>query len=227
MSKQTKAGTALIAAGLVTPVLSDLNPLIILRPWSLLMKYLIAIVPLIILTASCAADDQGKLTPSLAKKLLPAAASVRSDDLDKLSRGEKPAKENLSPTYWILTYKPNGEPFPKDCEKDLDLFSGKPVNANRMLEAMNVSKAKKFASVIQPEYITECTVASEDEQATGRVAFKCSEYSGAINFMAIKRNEEWAIQEFEWPHIGVQFKRGEDGNWSSERIEKEKAQQDK
>ena len=176
------------------------------------MKYLIAIVPLLYLTASCAADDQGKLTPNLAKTLLPEAASVSIDDLEKLVKGEKLLKENQSPTYWLLTYKPNGEPFPKDSEKDLDLFSGKSFSANKMLDAMKVSKAKKFASVIQPQYITECTVTSEDERATVRAAFKCSEYSGAIDFMAIKRKGEWAIQEFEWPHIGVRFKRGEDGN---------------
>lgn len=206
---------------------TEISGLQLIQRVSQLTKYLIAIVPFIVLTASYAADDQGKLTPSLAKALLPEAASVKGDDLDRLVKGEKPTKENQSPTYWILTYKPNGELFAKDSEKDIDLFSGKPVNANKMLEAMNVSKAKNFASVIQPEYITECTVASEDERATGRAAFKCSEYSGAINFVAIKRNGEWTIQEFEWPHIGVRFTRGEDGNWSSEHIENEKAQRNK
>jgi hypothetical protein len=185
------------------------------------MKYLITVVPVLFLATNCAAEDQGKLTPSIAKTLLPKAASVRVDDLDKLVKGEKPIKENQSPTYWLLTFKPNGKPLPKDSEKDLDLFSGKPVNANKLLEAMNVSKAEEFASVIQPQYITDCNVTSGDERATGQVTFKCNEYSGAINFMAAKRKGEWAIQEFEWPHLGVRFKRTEDGNWWNERIKKD------
>jgi hypothetical protein len=190
-------------------------------PWRLLMKYLIAIVPVLFVATNCVAQDQGKLTPSIAKTLLPKAASVRIDDLDKLVKGEKPKKENQSPTYWLLTFKPDGEPLPKDSEKDLDLFSRKLVNANKLLEAMNASKAEEFASVIQAQYITDCNVTSEDERATGRVAFKCNEYSGAIDFMAVKRMGEWAIQEFEWPHLGVRFKRDEDGNWSNERIKKD------
>jgi hypothetical protein len=113
------------------------------------MKYLIAIVPVLFVATNCVAQDQGKLTPSIAKTLLPKAASVRIDDLDKLVKGEKPKKENQSPTYWLLTFKPDGEPLPKDSEKDLDLFSRKLVNANKLLEAMNASKAEEFASVIQ------------------------------------------------------------------------------
>ena len=90
----------------------------------------------------------------------------------------------------------------------------------QVIKAMNVSKAKGFASIIQPEYITDCKVESDDDCATGFVVFKRDAYSGSINFKASRVKQAWVIQEFEWPNICVRFKRGNDNNWSQEPVKK-------
>jgi hypothetical protein len=96
----------------------------------------------------------------------------------------------------------------------------KPVNPAALAQALAASKDRGFASVIQEQYITECTCESDDRQAQGRVAFKCDAYTGAINFKAAKVKGDWVIQEFEWPHLGVRFVLGESGNWRQEKIKR-------
>jgi len=182
-------------------------------------------VVLLALTVGCASSSDRKLTPEQAKRLLPEAASIRVD-LDVLAnnKGDEPPKlptENQSPTYWVLNFPATEWKLPKDAAKNLDIFFRmEAIDPAKVIKAMNVSKAKGFASIIQPEYITDCKVESDDDCATGFVVFKRDAYSGSINFKASRVKQAWVIQEFEWPNICVRFMRGNDNNWSQEPVKK-------
>jgi hypothetical protein len=168
----------------------------------------------VLLAGVAARADESKLTPERARKLLPEAASLRYKDLEALSEGKELPKANQSPTYFVLTFAPAKE-LPEGATKDLDLTTNDPA---ALAKALAVSKDLGFASIIQEKYITECTCESDDRQARGRVAFKCDAYTGSIDFKAAKVKGDWVIPEFEWPHLGVRFTRGDGGNWRQEKV---------
>jgi hypothetical protein len=180
------------------------------------MKLITGCVVILLSGVACSQGDS-KLTPERAEQLLPEAASIRFKDLEALGQGNALPETNQSPTYFVLTFKPPQPPEkrPKDYEKDFAFTS---INPAKLAEAITVSKDRGFASIIQPQYITECTCDSDGQQARGRVAFKCDAFSGAIGYKAAKVKGEWMIREFDWPHLGVRFVRGEDGNWNQEKI---------
>jgi hypothetical protein len=166
---------------------------------------------------SAAGADEGKLTPERAKKLLPEAASVPYKDLEALSEGKKLPKANQSPTYFVLTFVPPKE-LPEGAAKDFDWSL--PVNPAKFAAALTLSRDRGFASILQEKYITQCTCESDDRRAQGQIAFKCDAYTGSINFKAAKVKGGWVIREFEWPHLGVRFVRGEGGNWRQEKVKR-------
>ncbi len=162
-----------------------------------------------------------RLTPQHAKKLLPEAASVRYEDFEAALEKRELPKANQSPTHFVLTFRPPKE-LPKDADKDFE-WTTDTINPNAVAKALTVSKGKGFASIIQEDYIKECTCESDDQKAQGRVRFKCDLYSGCISFKANMVKGQWVIQEFEWPHFGVRFIRGVGENWMQEKITPEKS----
>ena len=170
----------------------------------------------VLLAGVAARAEEGKLTPERAKKLLPEAASVRYKDLEALSEGKELSKANQSPTYFVLTFAPPKE-LPEGAAKDFDWTTNDPA---ALAKALAVSKDRGFASILQEKYITECTCESDDRQARGRVAFKCDAFTGSIDFKAAKVKGDWVIREFEWPHLGVRFTRGDGGNWRQEKVKR-------
>jgi len=168
--------------------------------------------------ATAAGAGEGKLSPERAKKLLPEAASVRSKDLEALAEGKELPKANQSPTYFVLTFVPPKE-LPEGAAEDF-AWATAPVDPAAFAKALSVSRDRGFSSIIQEQYITECTCESDDRQARGRVAFKCDAYAGAIHFKAAKEKGGWVIREFEWPHLGVRFVLDERGNWRQEKIKR-------
>src|SRR5262249_11250529 len=119
--------------------------------------------------------------------------------------------------YFVLTFVPPKD-LPEGTAKDFQWT--RPVNPAALARALAVSKDRGFASIIQEQYITECTCKSGGGQAQGRVAVKCDAYTESIYFQAAKVKGDWLIQEFEWPHFGVRFVRGEGRNWKQEKIKR-------
>lgn len=168
----------------------------------------------IVLVSGVASAGEGKLTPEQAKKLLPEAASIPYKEFANLLEGKKPPTTNQSPTYFVLAYSPPAQP-PEGIEKDFNVAG---LSADKLTKAMAVSKNRGFASIIQEEYITDCVIESDDRQAKGRVAFNSDAYTGSIHFQAAKVKGDWVIGSFEWPHLKVRFVRGENGNWTQEKL---------
>jgi len=182
------------------------------------MNYFTWCIVVLFAGVAAAQADEGKLTPERARKLLPEAASVPFKALESLSEGKDLPKTNQSPTCFVVTFVPPRE-LPEGAAKDFD-WTRKPINPATFVKALAVSKDRGFASIIQEQYITECTCQSDDRRAQGRVAFKCDAYSGSINFKAARVKGNWQIREFEWPHLGVRFIRGEGGNWRQEKLKR-------
>jgi hypothetical protein len=157
---------------------------------------------------------EGDLTPEQAKKLLPKAASLSTKGLENLTSEKDLPDKNQSLTYFLLTFRPPRKPA-KDVEKDFEWIVRDPA---KLVKAVNISRDKGFVSVIQEQYITECTCQTKDNQASGHAKFKCDVYKGSINFKAVRIKGEWVIREFEWPHWKVRFVRGDDGNWKQGHI---------
>jgi hypothetical protein len=163
-----------------------------------------------------AADD---FTAEKAKALIPEAAGMPAEELQKLTAGEdfknfKSAK-GYSLTWGILNYTPK----PMDTDPVSFHFLGESPNPARIASAIAGPKDKdgkfrKTATVIQPEYITDCTCKIEGDTATGTVSFKAEKaYQGKIEYTARKKDGVWRIIEFRIPEIRLIIVLGDDGKW--------------
>lgn len=168
--------------------------------------------------SSSAADDG--FTAEKARELIPDAAGMPAEELQKLSSDPvigkfKPSKGD-SLTWWVLTYSP-GPDSPKNPTSFR--FLGETVNPAAFASALTGPKGKdgkprKYASVIHPEYITDCTVKVDGETATGVVTFKAEKvYEGKVEYSARRKKGEWRIVEFRLPDYKVTLARGDDDKW--------------
>ena len=91
------------------------------------------------------------------------------------------------------------------------------VSPNTLTAAMWKSRARGYASVIQPEYIRSCEMSAAgdaDGDAKGVVTFEAEGlYSGKVEFTARHEDGSWEIVEFRLPAAGFSTVLGEDGNW--------------
>jgi hypothetical protein len=144
-----------------------------------------------------AADDT--LTAEKAKTLIPEAAGMPAEELQKLTAGEdfknfKSAK-GYSLTWGILNYTPK----PMDTDPVSFHFLGESPNPARIASAIAGPKDKdgKFPKT-----------------ATGTVSFKAENaYQGKIEYTARKKDGVWRIIEFRIPEIRLIIVLGDDGKW--------------
>ena len=158
-------------------------------------------------------DSSGPMTVQLARYLIPKAASMDLAAFDKLAKAPNPkplANETLSMVLLSLPMKKdatqpaNFEPWPGYTPHPADLAA-----------MMARSRAKGFASMIQPEDITKCVVkANDDQHASGQFTFKVPQhYLGTIDFSAVRKNGSWVINRFLLPHHQVAVELQGDGSW--------------
>ena len=84
----------------------------------------------------------------------------------------------------------------------------------QLAKALWISRSKGYASFIQPEYVTECTVQQEAGTAYGIVRFAADGfYSGTVSYVARRVKGEWLVEELQMPNPGVSLHRTDDGNW--------------
>jgi hypothetical protein len=165
-----------------------------------------------------AADD---FTAEKAKALIPEAAGIPSGELQKLAEAADPTKfsppNGESLTWWFLTYRPGpNDPVPTSIKF---LTGPNPVNPAKLAEAFMGPKDKdgkyrKYASLVQPEYITDCTCKVAGDTATGTVSFKADKaYEGKVEYTARKKDGKWRIEEFRLPDVKISMVLGADGKW--------------
>ena len=117
-----------------------------------------------------------------------------------------------------MTYAPGkGEPTPTTSFKFLT--DPKPIDPAKLAGAIMGPKDKdgkfrKTATVIQPEYITDCTCKVDGATATGTVTFKADKvYEGKVEYTARKKDGKWRIEEFRLPDGEFATTLSADGKW--------------
>jgi hypothetical protein len=166
-----------------------------------------------------AADD---FTAETAKALIPEAAGAPSADFQKIGEAAGDAPNHRpsngdSLTWWLLTYAPGPDaPAPTSVKF---LVDGNAVNPAAVARAIMGPKDKdgkyrKYASLIHPEYITDCTCKVDGATATGTVTFKADKaYEGKVEYTARKKDGKWRIEEFRVPDAKFTTTLGADGKW--------------
>lgn len=165
--------------------------------------------------AAVKVDRSGPLTVDLARDLLPEAASISNADFTKLSRMPQWASiKSQSLSLVIMTLEPlNPDGTPAADMQFLTEGTPKPSD---LANAMWLSQGKGYASIIQPEYISECRLdaADADGRVRGVVRFNAPQlYVGVVNFEARRHDGKWRVEKFTLPVRGISVVLGKDGNW--------------
>jgi hypothetical protein len=166
-----------------------------------------------------AADDFGA---TQAKALIPEAAGIPADVFQKLGTDPNPTPDKLAAprgqtlTWWVMTYAPD-----KNTPKNPTSFRflGETINVAKIASAISGAKDDEgkygpTATVIHPEYITDCTCKVAGNTATGVVSFKVEKvYEGKVEYTARKKDGKWRIEEFRLPEFKTTLALGADGKW--------------
>jgi hypothetical protein len=178
-----------------------------------------SVLPFLLLAAGTAgAVPQGvtPLTAAQAKALLPEAAGVPADFLKRVAEEGTVVTGKVPPnghslTWAILTHAPPREPV-KDPE--FKFLAENAVNVGAVMAAISKSGGKGYGSVIQPEFITDCTCTVKGDTATGVVTFKADKaYQGKVEYTARVKDGKWRVEEFRMPNLKIAVKLGADGKW--------------
>jgi hypothetical protein len=143
-----------------------------------------------------------------------------SAELQKFATdGGDPAKfksaKGYSLTWAILSYAPD----PNGKEPTSFRFLSDTPNPVHIANAIVGPKGKdgkfdKTATIIQPEYITDCTCKVNGGTATGVVSFKAGTvYEGKVEYTARKKGGAWRIEEFRLTDPKITLALGADGKW--------------
>lgn len=179
------------------------------------MRILFAVTFCTLVLAPLRAADE--FTAEKAKALIPEAAGGPAEDFRKLASDPAPDKlaaaKGQTLTWWMMSYVPD-----KDTPKNPTSFKflGDTINPSALAKAITGPDSKRtYASLIHPEYITDCTVKVNGDTATGTVSFKVDKlYEGKIEYTARKNKDgAWRIEEFRLPDYKVTLALGADGKW--------------
>ena len=167
-------------------------------------------------------QNNNELTPADAKQLIPQAASIANKDFEILSKTPGPKKiesETLSLVLFSLNPYEKAETNPA-VSNDFKYLTEQFPKPSTIAEAMWRSKSNGYATMIQPDFITDCTCKTENGTATGTVSFTAEGlYTGAVDFTAVRTDGTWRIEEFRLPNYRVTLVRGESGMWEKTPME--------
>jgi len=122
-------------------------------------------------------------------------------------------------------------PESEEPRRDLrPLGSDGMIRANLLAEAICPSLKKpgrkasggdpgEYASIIRPEYITECTRTVKGKSITGKVSFRAKDaYEGTVEYTAGLGPDGWRIEEFRLPVSGDRTVLTVRGEWIAQRM---------
>ena len=159
----------------------------------------------------------GPLSEELARSLIPKAASISNGDFQKLqSNPTINSIQNESLSLVLLTLDVRDQ-SPKAASDFRFLVEGF-LKPSEIAAAMSLSRSKGYMSIIQPEYITGCTITnSGKETASGKITFNAPQlYIGSVDFEARKHEGKWRIEKFQLQSRQISVVLGEDGEWHRE-----------
>ncbi len=163
--------------------------------------------------------EAASFTAEKAKELIPEAAGMPLAELQKL--GLDPSIDKHKPsqgdslTWWAVTYMPD----PNITAPTSFRFLGEFVNPSKFANALTGpknrdGKHRQYASLIHPEYITDCTAKVDGDTATGTVTFGVKDtYEGKAEYTARKKDGGWRIEEFRLPDHKLTVALGVGGKW--------------
>jgi hypothetical protein len=186
------------------------------------MRTAVVLLAAVGLVAVTARAQDGDLTPAKARALIPAAAGMPAAELAKVAADPVPGADRFRPsngdslTWLVLNHAP-----PADAAKApqsfrfLEEFPNPAKIAQAIAGPKDVfGKHRATATLIQPEYVTDCTVTADGDTATGTVAFTApGVYEGRAEFTARRRDGAWRVEEFRLPDAKIATARGADGKW--------------
>ncbi|MCP4812665.1 MAG: hypothetical protein GY888_09170 [Planctomycetaceae bacterium] len=166
------------------------------------------------------------LTADVARELLPAAASMSSTDFEKLARAQTvPGPDSFKSktlTFILLTLDP--QKASADNQAVLEDFNyptgNRTPQPSEIAEVIYTSKAKGYATFLQPNLITHCTCDSDGDRASGFVTFHAPDlFAGKVEYIARRNDGQWQIKEFHLPNYGIKTVRGDDNQWHQSGID--------
>jgi hypothetical protein len=164
----------------------------------------------------------GNLSIDEAKRLIPKAASMPNAGFQKLATSPQatPGTSDDQPLSLIFMSLRPGEAAKRNPAALDDFQYLEAPMPSRIAEAASKSKSKGYATLIQPEFITNCTCSAKDDTATGTVSFAAPGlYSGKVAFVARRASGTWRIEEFRLPNYGIKTVRGADGKWKKSEVQ--------
>ena len=164
--------------------------------------------------------ENDNLTSEVAGQLVSEAASIPNDEWAAI------ASSSTMPSAAASDNRPLSLILFSLYGQSLDQIDGHPNAADDfqyaeprpkpylIAEAIWISKGKGYASFIQPEYITDCTIQQEADTAHGTTSFSVNDlYTGKVNYVARRRENTWIVEELHLPNLGVSLQRNDDGDW--------------
>ncbi|MDE0736374.1 MAG: hypothetical protein OSB47_11160 [Pirellulaceae bacterium] len=166
------------------------------------------------------------LTAEAAQELLPSAASMSSADFEKLASGQTvpgpDSIKNKTLSFVLLTLNPlKASAENQAALEDFNFSSGNaPPQLSDIAAVIYKSKAKGYATFLQPDLITHCTCDSDGDTASGFVTFHAPDlFAGKVEFIARRKQGKWQIEEFHLPNYGIKTVRGDDNQWHQSGID--------
>lgn len=158
-------------------------------------------------------DHSGPLTKEIAVSLIPEAASIPNDQFLEFAKSGLPNAVQGKPLSLVLMMLAD---FEGDLKRDFQyLVQGLPKPAT-VARAMIKSQPDGYVTMIQRNYITECSVskAVPGEPTRGFVSFNAPQlYLGSVTFEASRHEGKWRIEKFSLIAHKKSVVLGKDGRW--------------
>ena len=152
------------------------------------------------------------------KTLLPEASSIPIAEWEhvKAGVGNVPVKIEDWPNQPLsLVIVMMRNPLTPKCKESLwEEKEGEVFKPSSLSDAMEKSKEKGYATLLQPEFISEYKCSVEKDKAAGTVTFRAKgALGGKVEFTARRTAGGWSIEEFRLPGCEVRVQRGANGKW--------------
>lgn len=168
-------------------------------------------------------DPSQELSRGQARELLSEAASLSREEFIQILNSPPMSIagiKNQSLTVLLLAVDPlHAEKQNPSAIEDFQylIANGQDPDRRLILAAIQGQGNGEYVSLIQPEYITDCTCQNRGDTAEGHVEYRAGNvYAGSADFTAKRQNDRWEIVAFHLPEYHLATRRQPDGTWRLE-----------